>query len=84
MTNFIERVIEKLINDGLVTESELAERIEEAKKESPITKFNDDADAIGFLITFLMQHDENISFMITMAMQRIANLEQELEELKNA
>lgn len=84
MTSFIERAIEKLIKDGIITESELQARIEEEKAKSPFNRVADESDSIGFLISFLMQHDENISAMLTMSMARIAKLEKELEALKNA
>ena len=51
---------------------------------SPLAPVKEDSDAIGFLISFLIQHNENISMMLSVAMNRIAQLEQEVEELKKA
>jgi hypothetical protein len=84
MANFLENVIEKMIRDGIVTESELQAKIEEERAKSPFNKVADESDSIGFLISFLMQHDENISMILSLAMMRIQKLEKEVEELKNA
>lgn len=36
MPNLAEKLIERLINDGIITESELEQRIQEAKENSPL------------------------------------------------
>lgn len=74
--------MEKLIGDGIVTDSELQEKIEKAKAKSPITRITKDEDGIGQLITFLIQHDENMSQMINMLMMKVMELENRVKELE--
>lgn len=60
MPNFIEKLIEKMINDGIITESELNQRIEEAKENSPLASLPALQDGMSFLLYDSMLKDFSI------------------------
>lgn len=48
MANYLENVIEKLIGDGIITETELEQRIEEAKTKSPVITLQEENAQLWF------------------------------------
>ena len=82
MANFLELAIEKMIQDGIVTESELNQRIQEEREKSPITKIGSDTDSVGQLISFLIQHDESMSQVVNLLLTRLMMLEKKVKELE--
>jgi len=82
MPGVLEQVIEKMIGDGIITETELQQKIEEERKKSPVTYLRNDSEGIGQLISFLIQHDETMSQVLNLLLMRITHLENEVRELK--
>ena len=74
--NFIELIIENLINDGIITESELEQLIEEAKVNSPLASLPGIQDDLGmliydsmskdFMIQDLQQQNSELTYMVMM------------------
>ena len=78
MSNFLETVIEKLIQDGIVTETELEERIAKAKETSPVN----DLQNIAKIEVFQMQMVDQLGQMLNMAMMQNMMLEQRVKALE--
>ena len=78
MANFIELAIEKMIQDGIVTEAELKQRIEEEREKSPINDLNN----IAFVEGMQMGMIDNLGAMIGALMMQINALEQRVAELE--
>ena len=78
MANFLEKVIEKLIQDGIVTETELEERIAKAKETSPVN----DLQNIAKIEIFQMQMVDQLGQMLNMAMMQNMMLEQRVKALE--
>ncbi|MFJ7976519.1 hypothetical protein ACIQZI_12565 [Peribacillus sp. NPDC096379] len=71
--SFIERVIETLIGDGIITEEELQARIDEEKAKSPIPPLQDDSAAMMFQtaiqgMEIMSLQDENAELLFRLAM----------------
>ncbi|MFJ7976535.1 hypothetical protein ACIQZI_12650 [Peribacillus sp. NPDC096379] len=71
--SFIERVIEKLIGDGIITEEELQARNEEEKAKSPILPLLDDSAAMLFQtamqdMAIMSLQDENAELLFRLVM----------------
>ena len=61
MPNFAEKLIERLINDGIITESELEQRIQEAKENSPLVSLPTMQDDVSYLVFDAMAKDFEIA-----------------------
>lgn len=78
MGNFLENVIEKLINDGLITESELQNRIDEAKAKSPVNDLNN----IANVESVQMQMINDLGSMVSGLLMQNMSLENRILELE--
>ena len=78
MGNFLENVIENLINDGLITESELQERIGQEKSKSPVNDLYNLANVEAVQMQMINDLGSMLSgmFIQNMALEtRLAELE---------
>lgn len=78
MGNFLENVIEKLIGDGIITETELQQRIEGARKSSPVNDIN----SLAVVGAVQMEVLENVGQALTMLIMRVQMLENRITELE--
>lgn len=78
MGNYLENVIEKLIHDGIVTESELQQRIEEEKAKSPVRDLNN----LGNIEALQMKTIDQLGGIISMLMMQVSALETCINELE--
>jgi hypothetical protein len=80
MANFLERAIERMIGDGIITEEELQQRIEEEREKSPIIALQNenkvlsedsafffyDSMAKDFKIQELEQSNADLTYLVMM------------------
>jgi hypothetical protein len=96
MTNILENLIESFIRDGIVTESELEQRVEEAKKNSPLspikadmTTLSEKTNGMQVIDNFtlgktssLEEKASGLQAVDNFALQRINELEAKITELE--
>lgn len=74
MANFLERAIERMVGDGIITEEELQQRIEEEREKSPIIALQNENKVLS--------EDSAFFFYDSMAKDfKIAELEQSNADL---
>lgn len=71
MANFIEQAIEKMVRDGIITESELQARIAEERVKSPVNDLNN----IGFVEALQMEMIDQLGQMVGELMMKVVELE---------
>ena len=68
----LEQIIEKLIEDDVITRQEIEQSIEEERKKNPIGQ---DVQNLGEFVLMTLNNDDNLSLMVMSLLARVQALE---------